>query len=174
MYPVNTGVEYTEDMWVLVELFRIIARKEYYQRNYGAFYTDVQREKQEKRGLQADRDRLRKENEELQRDKATLQQSMDLKAADREELQRQCEELRKQNQEREREYRALPPDVRELVAQIAAARAMPELPEKKPEIRLPEPEAAKQPGFIRQIAQDLRRGRMPVADIGKGDNQNGE
>ena len=76
--------------------------------------------------------------------------------------------------EREREYRALPPDVRELVAQIAAARAMPELPEKKPEIRLPEPEAAKQPGFIRQIAQDLRRGRMPVADIGKGDNQNGE
>ena len=76
--------------------------------------------------------------------------------------------------EREREYNALPPDVREVVTQSAAARARPELPGEKPEIRLPKVEAVKPPECIRELAQALRQGRTPVADIGKGGNRNGE
>ena len=66
---------------------------------------------------------------------------------------------------REREYNALPPDVQELVAQIAAAKAMPSPPQTA---------ATKIPERIREAAQALREGRRPDAENAKGGDSHGE
>ena len=75
---------------------------------------------------------------------------------------------------REREYNALPPDVRELAARIAAPEAHWELPEKKPKTPPKIEPIAKRPERIRNIAKALREGRAPDAGAGKGGAQNGE
>ena len=76
---------------------------------------------------------------------------------------------------REREYNALPPDVQALVAELADAKAMPELPERKPE-SLPSPVGGmtKSPEYIRDMAQALREGRTPGVGVGKGGGHDGE
>ena len=78
---------------------------------------------------------------------------------------------------REQEYSALPPDVRALVTEIAAANAMPELPERKPEALPPQTDAewaSKMPERVREALQTLREKRIPCADGGKGDGSDDE
>ena len=76
---------------------------------------------------------------------------------------------------REREYNALPPDVRAIVAELAAAKAMPELPERKPEASpLPDGGMTKRPEYIRDMAQALREGRTPDESGWKEDTHDGE
>ena len=77
---------------------------------------------------------------------------------------------------REREYNALPPDVRTLVAEIANAKAMPELPEKKPEAapQTDAERASKMPECVRKALQTLREKRIPHVNDGEGDGSNAE
>ena len=76
---------------------------------------------------------------------------------------------------REREYNALSPDVRAIVAELAAAKAMPEIPERKPEASpLPDGGITKRPERIRDMAQALREGRTPDESGGKGGAHDGE
>ena len=73
------------------------------------------------------------------------------------------------------EYNALPPDVQAIVAELAAAKAMPELPERKPEaLPTPDGDMTKMPERIRDMAQALREGRTPGVSGGKGDSHDGE
>ena len=71
---------------------------------------------------------------------------------------------------REREYNALPPDVRAIVAELAAAKAMPELSERKSEA-LPAPDGGM---TKRPEARALRESRTPDESGGKGGAHNGE
>ena len=78
---------------------------------------------------------------------------------------------------REQEFNALPPDVQALVAEIAKAKAMPELPEKKPEALPPRTDAERasaMPECVRKALETLREGRIPNADGGKGGGSNAE
>ena len=70
---------------------------------------------------------------------------------------------------REREYNALPPDVQALVTEIASAKAMPELPETKPEALPPPIDATRMPQCVRAALETLREGRTPDVNAGKGD-----
>lgn len=58
--------------------------------------------------------------------------------------------------ERERIYKALPPDVKELVTQIAAAKAMPELPREEPEVLPPKVKGAKMPEHLQNALRGLK------------------
>lgn len=58
--------------------------------------------------------------------------------------------------ERERIYKALPPDVKELLTQIAAAKAMPELPREEPETLPPRVNGAKMPEHLRNTLRGLK------------------
>ena len=76
---------------------------------------------------------------------------------------------------REREYNALSPDVRAIVAELAAAKAMPELSERKSEASsAPDGGMTKRPERIRDMAQALREGRTPDESGGKEGAHDGE
>lgn len=66
---------------------------------------------------------------------------------------------------KEREIAALPPDVQELAAQIAAAKSMPELPAENPE-QLPEPKRESVP-MPEHVKRTLEAARNPEPKSGK-------
>ena len=72
---------------------------------------------------------------------------------------------------REREYDALPPDARALVAELAAAKAIPELPSKERSAPPPKVGTPKLGSRIKGFLNAFREGRTTDTD-GKGDNRN--
>lgn len=63
--------------------------------------------------------------------------------------------------ERERVYNSLTPDVKELLTQFAAAKAMPELSEEEPEPLPPKPKAARMTEHCRDVLRALKTRRLP-------------